>query len=191
MGEFLEYIKQLHYKLTGGPKKVKPQKPPGQRLDYDSVSDITDLSEEGILVTSMSKLPEEERKRLNRYMSQVRTAQAYEPPRHDCLKVKKKRQVDNSKTLVEMTLRSRVDAVQTCDRELSAHQFSARSVSMQADSVEKFEIDMQTELIDAKNADMQVDVYDLGLLRSKESQSGRGGKIGFRPTKTVGVNTEA
>jgi hypothetical protein len=26
MGEFLEYIKQLHYKLTGGPKKIKREK---------------------------------------------------------------------------------------------------------------------------------------------------------------------
>jgi hypothetical protein len=112
MGEFLEYIKQLHYKLTGGPKKVKRTKAPDQILEYDSVSDITDLSDEGILVTSMHKLSEEEKQRLNRYMAEVRVAQKYEPPRHDCLKVHKKRKVDNTKTLMEMTLQAKADVLE-------------------------------------------------------------------------------
>lgn len=57
MGEFLDYIKQLHYKLTGGPPKpYKKDKPRDQQLDYDSISEITDLSEEGILTRSMADL---------------------------------------------------------------------------------------------------------------------------------------
>lgn len=46
--------------------KKKPEKPTDQQLDFDSVSEITDLSEDGILVTSMNKLSEEERARMTR-----------------------------------------------------------------------------------------------------------------------------
>lgn len=54
MGEFLEYIRQLHNKLAGDPKKNRKKGRPREYvLDYDSVSDITDLSEQGILTTSM------------------------------------------------------------------------------------------------------------------------------------------
>lgn len=54
MGEFLEYIRQLHNKLAGDPKKYRKKGRPREYvLDYDSVSDITDLSEQGILTTSM------------------------------------------------------------------------------------------------------------------------------------------
>lgn len=45
MTEFLNYIRNLHYKLTGGPPKpYKKDKPHDQRLENDSCSDITDLS---------------------------------------------------------------------------------------------------------------------------------------------------
>ena len=54
MGEFLEYIRQLHKKLAGDPRKDRKKGRPREYvLDYDSVSDITDLSEQGILTTSM------------------------------------------------------------------------------------------------------------------------------------------
>lgn len=66
MGEFLEYIRQLHKKLVGDPKKNRKKGRPKQYdLEYDSISDITDLSEKGILTTSMEKLSADERKRLN------------------------------------------------------------------------------------------------------------------------------
>jgi len=61
MGEFLEYIRQLHYKLIGGPpKNLKRIKHPDETLEFDSVSEITDLSNEGILASSMHKLDKEE-----------------------------------------------------------------------------------------------------------------------------------
>jgi len=41
-------------------------------LDYDSVSDITDLSEQGILTTSLEQLSPTERKRLDVYMRKMR-----------------------------------------------------------------------------------------------------------------------
>ena len=68
MGEFLEYIRQLHFKLSGGPgKNKKRKKADGEYLDYDSISELTDLSDEGILATSMHKLEKEDQQRLSRY----------------------------------------------------------------------------------------------------------------------------
>ncbi len=63
---------------------------------------------------------------------------------------------------MEMELKAKQEEVELSDKEGSAHQFSVRSVSLQADSIEQFEIDMQTDLIDLKNTDQQVDIYDLG-----------------------------
>lgn len=69
MGEFLEYIKQLHLKLKGGPQNnSKRKRADGEYLEYDSMSDITDLSDEGILATSMHKLTKEEQQKLAKYM---------------------------------------------------------------------------------------------------------------------------
>ena len=76
MGEFLEYIRQLHKNLVGDPKKDRKKgRPKEYVLDYDSVSDITDLSEKGILTTSMDQLSPDERKRLDLYMRQMRKLQ--------------------------------------------------------------------------------------------------------------------
>lgn len=72
MSAFLEYIKGLHNRITGANKRKNKDKPADQILDYDSVSDITDLSDEGILVTSMHKLSEEEKARLTRQMAAER-----------------------------------------------------------------------------------------------------------------------
>jgi hypothetical protein len=66
MSEFLEYIRQLHYKIVGKPHQFS--KPRGEELDYDSINELTDLEEEGILATSLELLPKNERKRLTRYL---------------------------------------------------------------------------------------------------------------------------
>ena len=89
---------------------------------------------------------------------------------------------------MEMQLQTKVDPPEYHDMALSAHQFSVRSVSLQCDSTEKFEIDMQTELIDAKNEDQQVDVYDLGLAKRQGSQVRS--QIGLKVKKSVGCGTE-
>lgn len=60
MAEFLEYIRGVHTKLTGV-KQGKKDRPKDQILEHDSLSEITDLSEEGILTTSMQKLSIPER----------------------------------------------------------------------------------------------------------------------------------
>lgn len=65
MGEFLEYLRQKHYKGKDM-KKVKRLKPRDEILDGDSVSEITDLSKEDILTSSMHKLSVKERAKLIR-----------------------------------------------------------------------------------------------------------------------------
>lgn len=52
-----------------------------------------------------------------------------------------------------MELKVKQEECEVSDKEGSAHQFSMRSVSLQADSLEQYEIDMQTDLIDLKNTD--------------------------------------
>ena len=70
MGEFLEYIKQIHEKLSKGKKKFDKLRD----LPDDSISEISDLSNEGILSTSLNKLSILERKRLSSYVSKLRQA---------------------------------------------------------------------------------------------------------------------
>ena len=53
MGEFLEFIRQQHIKTFGkNTDLLKRLKPRDETLDYDSVSEVTDLSNEDILTTS-------------------------------------------------------------------------------------------------------------------------------------------
>ena len=53
MGDFLEFIRQEHYKTVGGSPSKKPKKNNAMRLSGDSASDITDLSKEGILTSTV------------------------------------------------------------------------------------------------------------------------------------------
>ena len=55
------------------------------------------------------------------------------------------------RNVCEMELRGKVEPPETKDEQFSAHQFSQRSVSLQADSEERDEIYLQTDLIDLKN----------------------------------------
>ena len=61
---------------------------------------------------------------------------------------------------------------------------------MQADSDERYEIDLQTELIDLKQIDPKyiVDVYDLGPdQRAKKQKSS---KIGIKETREAKIGTD-
>ena len=73
------------------------------------------------------------------------------------------KKIEHNKTLIEMQLRGiqkEKEPNEYQNEEISAHQFSERSVSIQADSVEMEDIQIQKELIDLKtNEEMQI--YDL------------------------------
>ena len=87
-----------------------------------------------------------------------------------------------------MELRAKSEPKEYSEKEHSAHQFSVRNVSLQADSEERAEIAMQTSVIDFKSCNQQVDVYDLDNKRDAGCQ-GPVQKF-LKETKEVGVITD-
>ena len=81
--------------------------------------------------------------------------------------------------MVEMQLKGVQIPLIVEDADISAHQFSTRSVQLQADDLERAEIDIQTSLIDLKNVQDDIDIYDL---RVDKQTSYNGSRIGFRKT---------
>ena len=55
-------------------KKMKPRE---LKLDYDSMSDITDLSDEGILTKSMHLLSKDQQGKLDKYMKELKDVRGY------------------------------------------------------------------------------------------------------------------
>jgi len=107
------------------------------------------------------------------------------------------------KNLVEMELRCRPVQLEYQEKGESAHQFSARSISLQADSEEREEIELNCNLIDAKvkNSEWKdpVDIYDLnnmsftmkgttaaGLIPPEKT----GGKLLGKVSKDQGTGTD-
>ena len=145
MGEFLEFIRQQHEKTNGKPKNLlKRMRPADQNLDFDSVSDITDLSNEDILSQSLHLLSTTERQRLKRYNSQFRAVLNSSAPKHDCYASKKgrRRREIEKKRYVKMELRTKSEPKQFSEKSNSAHQFSVRDKSQQCDSEERKENEM-------------------------------------------------
>ena len=67
--------------------------------------------------------------------------------------------------MVQMELRAKSEPKEFTEKSHSAHQFSVREISIQADSEERQEIAMQTSVIDLKSMNAQVDIYDLDQKR--------------------------
>lgn len=149
MGEFLEYIRQQHFRGTAFAPKRRRMKPRSQGLTRDSISEITDLDKEGILNTSMHRLSKKERARLKRTTLEFKNLQKFDVPRHNCLETKK--QVNRSasnKYLFACEFRTKGPQKFFADEENSAHQFSVRSQSIQVDNRVIKDIAMQTNLIE-------------------------------------------
>ncbi len=74
----------------------------------DSISEVTDLDEDGILTTSMDKLSEKERKKLKKYVHDLRMIQLTQVKDHNCNNPRisfRKQNFSNKRTVVEMELR--------------------------------------------------------------------------------------
>lgn len=56
-----------------------------ERLENDSVSNITDLSKEDIFTTSMELLTKKEQEKMDEYNRVFRKKVARSVPKHDCL----------------------------------------------------------------------------------------------------------
>ena len=63
-------------------KRVKMRE---ERLENDSVSNITDLSKEDIFTTSMELLTKKEQEKMDEYNRVFRKKVARSVPKHDCL----------------------------------------------------------------------------------------------------------
>ena len=70
-----------------------------------------------------------------------------------------------------MEMRAKSQPPEKSDKELSAHQFSYHSLSIQCDSEERADIAMQTSVIDLKSMNQQVDIYDLAKIRDASVQN--------------------
>ena len=91
----------------------------GEKLDYDSIDEVTDLENEGILTTSAEKLSKIERKRLKQYILDLRGVQKLEPKKHNCSP--NKRDIISSREVVEMELRAIPEVLVQKDEIISAH----------------------------------------------------------------------
>lgn len=86
----------------------------------------------------MDQLTAKDRKRLKQYVLDLKGVQKLHPKKHDCIGANYRPRTP--KEVVEMQLRGINDVIETKDDCNSAHQYSARSVSLQADSEERNEI---------------------------------------------------
>ncbi len=91
----------------------------GEKLDYDSIDEVTDLENEGILTTSVEKLSKIERKRLKQYILDLRGVQKLEPKKHNCSP--NKHDIISSREVVEMELRAIPEVLVQKDEIISAH----------------------------------------------------------------------
>ena len=141
------------------------------RLSGDSASDITDLSREGILTSTLQDLPKAEQALVSKYNEKFRKL-LNRSKRHDCYKVDRRNKSlkNDLRDVVQMELKAISEPKEYDDFEQSAHQFSVRDKSLQADSEERAEIAMQTSIIDLKSHDQQVDVYELLNMRDGSTQ---------------------
>lgn len=117
-------------KKKKGSKRLKAN---AERLDHDSVSDITDLSHEDILSTSHQILSEKEKRQLDKYNDMFKRIVRSQAPKHNCfaeVPKEKRAKVNNSRFLVQMELRAKSEPRSYEDFENSAHQFSVRSKSI-------------------------------------------------------------
>jgi hypothetical protein len=174
MGEFLEFIRQQHIKVHGKQSHImKRIKPREEKLEHDSVSEITDLSQDDILVTSKQLLSQVEQTKLDKYNALFKKVVSSSVPKHNCFAEvprEKRARVQNSRFLIQMELRAKSEPKHFDDHSNSAHQFSVRSKSIQADSLEREEIAMQTSVIELKCMNQQVDIYDLDRKRDAGTQ---------------------
>ena len=101
--------------------------------------------------------------------------------------------VAKDREVVKMELRGVQVPIMQATEHVSAHQFSQRSFSQQADSEERQEIFIETALIDLKNEDSEkIDIYELGGAQKTLSSNQKNSKsLGIRQVADMQVGTEA
>ena len=93
-------------------------------MDSDSVSEITDLSEDGILTSSLALLPQAEQARLKKYNEQFRKMLNLKMKgKHDCYRLDNKiqKRPNDMRYMVEMELRAKSEPKEFSEEGNSAH----------------------------------------------------------------------
>ena len=194
MGEFLDFIRQQHIKLHGKKanllKRVKTRE---ERLENDSVSNITDLSKEDIFTTSMEFLSKKEQDKLDEYNRVFRKTVERSAPKHDCLGMlpkEKQTKLSNARYMVTMELRAKSEPKEFSEKSVSAHQYSPRDISVQADSDEREENATMMNAIDLKTKmQNKINIYDLSVPKNQTAAKPNSQGL-LKETKEIGVVTE-
>jgi hypothetical protein len=104
MKEFIEYVKKEFKKQNPDRNPYKRSRPKNETLEADSISEITDCNDDGILSQSRHKLGASSKRRLDKYLSELRVFKGYKLKKHNCLE--KQRPVHGDSMLVEMQMKT-------------------------------------------------------------------------------------
>jgi len=155
----MKFIKEEHEKMFPQPKKAREHKRALEMPD-DSLSEITDIEDENVMAKYYNeKLSKIEKRKKERASTLKRLRGETVDMKHVCKNINKKNQfnilADNAhEEIVEFELRQRSEGNMMNDEELSAHQFSLKDESIQADSEERMENEMNaSRMEDRSNKD--------------------------------------
>jgi hypothetical protein len=161
MKKFIKFIKEEQEKLEPTKKKFTGKKKSIRHPEMpdDSISEITDLEKEEVMakyyedrLTAIDKKKRERAEARRRLRGEDKHIDMDEKHGHIC---KKGRMGLNpyaknpGEEIVIMELRPKSAGVSLHDEEGSAHQFSVREISIQADEEEKLDLDMQVSKFNA------------------------------------------
>ena len=98
------------------------------------------MSQEDILTQTKQLLTTKEIAKLDKYNETFRKVVKESVPKHNCfaeIPREVRARTNNSRYMVQMELRAKSEPKEYSDKDGSAHQFSVRDVSLQADSEER------------------------------------------------------
>ena len=140
--KFMKFVKEEQEKLAADKRRKRAREKRKARgksraLPHDSASDITDLEEEGILCKYYEeRLTEAQKKARERKVVQDRLYGVIPEtvPKHICSTTHNRPASAEAPKKVRMELREIEEPVSMIDESNSAHQFSLKDMSVQADS---------------------------------------------------------
>jgi len=125
----MKFIKTEQDKINPPKRVIKKVKRRPEGMQDDSVSEITDLEQEEILVKYYGdRMTDKDKKAQER--RETRQRLGVEGDKHICKGPAFNRDLDDEVDVVDMEIRTKDFGKEMIDDELSAHQFSLREVSI-------------------------------------------------------------
>ena len=147
----MQFIRGEQNKLNPPPKPEPKKKKRPPEMPDDSLSEITDIEYEEVMHKYYTtKLDKINTKKEERARTRKRLQGANVDMKHSCKPshIRMAKRGINNEERVELLLRQPEEGKSMHDDEISAHQFSERNVSIQADSEER----MEAELLSQKDS---------------------------------------